>query len=165
MTNGFDKKLLKKLAVTFRRHQQSIAVAESVTSGLLQFALSNAPDASEFYQGGITAYNIGQKYKHLQVEPIHALSVNCVSQQVAIEMAMEVREKFCSDWGIGITGYATPVPASGKEVYAYFAIVFEQDCLSKGRISPKTTNPQLIQQEYVQYVLRKLPPLLIQRFG
>lgn len=68
--------------------QQSIAVAESVTSGHMQAALSTAPDAAKFYQGGITAYNLGQKSRHLHVEPIHATASNCVSDQVAHEMAM-----------------------------------------------------------------------------
>ena len=81
----FNENELKKIGKKLIEGKYTIAVAESVTSGILQFALSSIPDASKFYQGGITAYNIGQKYSHLKVEPIHALSVNCVSQKVAVE--------------------------------------------------------------------------------
>lgn len=45
--------------------KQTLAVAESVTSGHLQAAFSAATLASKFFQGGITAYNIGQKSRHL----------------------------------------------------------------------------------------------------
>ncbi|MDB5207130.1 MAG: CinA family protein [Flavisolibacter sp.] len=67
--------------------EETIAVAESVTSGLLQAALSQAIDVSKFYQGGITAYNLGQKYEHLNVESIHAQKCDCISEQVAGDMA------------------------------------------------------------------------------
>jgi len=59
MKPTFDTQILKKISSNIKAKHQTIAIAESVTSGLLQFVLSNAPDASEFYQGGITAYNIG----------------------------------------------------------------------------------------------------------
>lgn len=38
--------------------KQTVAVAESVTAGLLQVRLSLAENAREFFQGGITAYNV-----------------------------------------------------------------------------------------------------------
>ena len=88
----FDEKKLVSLGKKLLKRKQTIAVAESVTSGLLQFALSCIPDAARFFQGGITAYNIAQKFKHLRVEPLHALSVNCVSPKVAKEMALHVCE-------------------------------------------------------------------------
>src|SRR5690606_30227245 len=89
---------------------------------LLQFALSAIPNAAKFFQGGITAYNVAQKYKHLAVEPLRALEVNCVSQGVATEMAIHICQQFASDWGIGITGYATPVPESANKVFAFYTI-------------------------------------------
>jgi len=83
----FDKKILTQIGKRLLAKKQTIAVAESVTSGLLQFAFSSMENAADFYQGGITAYNIAQKFKHLTVEPLHALSVNCVSAKVAEQMA------------------------------------------------------------------------------
>ncbi|MEO5601480.1 MAG: nicotinamide-nucleotide amidohydrolase family protein [Cyclobacteriaceae bacterium] len=99
--------ILKNYLVT---RNQTISVAESVTSGHLQAALSLANQATAFFHGGITAYNLGQKARHLSVNPIHALGCNCVSEKVAEEMAINVRRLFSSDWSIGITGYAAPVP-------------------------------------------------------
>ncbi len=66
----FDLKKLKKIHDTLARKKETIAVAESVTAGLLQVALAQAENASEFFQGGITVYNLGQKFRHLGVEPI-----------------------------------------------------------------------------------------------
>jgi len=69
----FDKKLIDFIAKELLNRNESVAIAESVTGGLLQAAFSIAENASQFFQGGVTAYNVGQKYRHLLVDPLHAL--------------------------------------------------------------------------------------------
>jgi len=156
----FDKKILERLGKKLLKKKQTVAVAESVTSGLLQFAFSCIPDAACFFQGGITAYNIAQKFKHLQVEPLHALSVNCVSVKVAKEMALHVCQLYSSDWGIGITGYASPVPESGNKVFAFFAITYRGMIKSSGKINPGKKDPPELQWVYTDKLLRKMLSLL-----
>ena len=155
-----SKKLLKTIGSALIGKKQTIAVAESVTSGSIQLALSNIPDAADFYQGGLTAYNLHQKYKHLEVEPVHAASVNCVSQQVANQMALHVCKQFSSDWGLGVTGYATPVEESGNKIFAYYAIAYRGKIKLKGLIRPQKTKPEQVQLHYADYILRKLSTLL-----
>jgi nicotinamide-nucleotide amidase len=140
--------------------QQSIAVAESVTSGHMQVALSTATDAAKFYQGGITAYNIGQKSRHLNVEPIHATACNCVSEQVACEMALQVCILFNSQWGISITGYASKVPESNNELFAFYAIAYAGKIIQSEKIEPPDGEPVQIQSFYTKELLRKLEVLL-----
>ena len=123
----YDGQVINSIKEILVKRRQTIAVAESVTAGHLQAALASAENASQFFQGGITAYNLGQKSRHLKIEPIHAESCNCVSDKVAIEMAYEVARLFSCDWGIAITGYAAPVPKySIDELFAYYAISFQQ---------------------------------------
>ena len=107
---GYDDKIIEDIKNLLIRRGQTIAVAESLTSGHLQVALASAQNASKFFQGGITAYNLGQKARHLKIEPIHAENCNCVSEKVASQMALNVVDLFSTDWSIGITGYAAPVP-------------------------------------------------------
>src|SRR5690348_14420481 len=99
----FDKDLINEIGEILKKQKQSVAVAESVTAGLLQAAFSNALDASCFFQGGITAYNVGQKCRHLLVEPLHALESDCVSEDVARDMGVHVSKLFTSNYGIAIT--------------------------------------------------------------
>ncbi len=134
--------------------KRTIAVAESVTSGHLQVALALAENASKFFQGGITAYNLGQKSRHLHIEPIHAESCNCVSDKVASEMALHVSKLFSSDWGIGITGYSTPVPeCSIDELFAYYAISFNGQLLKVKKIHSEKADPLTVQVFYVNKIL------------
>jgi len=156
----FDKKILEAIGKKLIQKKQSVSVAESVTSGLLQLAFSTIPDAVDFFQGGITAYNLGQKYRHLKVEPIHALSVNSVSQQVSIAMAIHVCDLYSSDWGIGITGYATPVPESANKVFAFYAITYKNKLKAKGKIPAKKDDPTELQLKYTNFIMQKFAQLL-----
>lgn len=137
-------------------NHETIAVAESVTAGQLQFQLSQATGAEECFQGGITTYNIGQKCMHLGVEPIHAKACNCVSEHVATQMALNVCRLFSSDWGIGITGYATPVPESGNELFCYFAIAHRGNIRRSGKLEPIASSPAAVQIEYAEKTMKKL---------
>jgi PncC family amidohydrolase len=156
----FDKNMLVQIGDYLKRKEETVAVAESVTSGLLQYAFSNIPDAAQFFQGGLTAYNVAQKFKHLHVEPIHALAVNCVSPLVAEQMALQVCQAFGAHWGIGITGYATPVPESDNKLFAYFAITYNGELHLNGQLHSEQKNPPEVQLLYTQTVLQKLVTLL-----
>lgn len=81
----FDNKANEVAKVLIEKNE-TVAVAESVTSGYLQALISSALNAEQFYQGGITAYNIGQKDRHLSIEPVAAKNCNCVSEEVAKQM-------------------------------------------------------------------------------
>lgn len=141
--------------------QHTVAVAESVTSGHLQAALASAENASKFFQGGITTYNLGQKARHLKVEPIHAETCNCVSERIAGEMALNVTALFSSDWGIGITGYAAPVPECNiHELFAYYAISFRGKLLARKFISAEKAEPIKVQLFYVNSILNALNDLI-----
>jgi nicotinamide-nucleotide amidase len=133
----YNKEALDRIRDLLMQNKQTVAVAESVTAGHLQAALSNATDAACFFQGGITAYNLGQKCRQLRVEPIQALECNCVSEKVSEQMAREVSRMFLSDYGIAVTGYATPVPEKGiEELFAYLCIVKGEKTLLTKKLSP-----------------------------
>jgi PncC family amidohydrolase len=137
----FNKKHIESIRKALVAARQTIAVAESVTAGMLQLALASAENASQFFQGGLTAYNVGQKTLQLNVEPIEALASNCVSEIITVEMAKNVCVKFRSHWGIAVTGYATPVPESSGKIFAWFAITRMDKVITASKIdgSPGTT--------------------------
>jgi nicotinamide-nucleotide amidase len=136
-------------------------VAESVTAGLLQADFSNATDAAFFFQGGITAYNLGQKCRHLSVEPIHALDCDCVSEMVSAQLAMGVCRLFTSNYGIGVTGYATPIPEKNvTELYAHFCIAHNGHIVSAKKITPGDKTAFDAQVQFANIVLDELVQVL-----
>lgn len=157
----FYQDLANKAGQILRKTSQSIAVAESVTAGQLQTSLSLAEGAMDFFQGGITAYNLGQKSKHLGIDPIHALCTDCVSENIATVMATEAARLFNCQWGIGITGYATPVPEKNiEELFACYAICFKGDVKECATLKASKAEPLQVRQFYTEQVLQRLLNLL-----
>ena len=136
---------------------QTVAVAESVTSGHLQAALSLASEASKFFHGGITAYNLGQKARHLHVNPIHATSCNSVSEAVADEMALNTLTLFSSDWSVGITGYASPMPDLGiHTLFAFYSIAFRREIVQRGKLESVKETAYDVQVDFANQALTQL---------
>lgn len=156
----FDEVLIQRIREQLVRKNQTISVAESVTAGFLQLALASADEAIRFFQGGITAYNLAQKYKHLNIEPIHAEQCNCVDRKVAIEMARNVNDLFRSDWGIAITGYATPVPESNQQLFAFYAIAYKKEILLDGKLEADAAPALNVQKYYTDYLLTAFSNIL-----
>lgn len=101
----------------------TLAVAESMTAGRLQAAIAAESGASEFFLGGITAYTLEQKVRHLGVNRAEAAPVDCVSAEVAWQMARGACALFGADVAVATTGYAEPAPARGfAEPGVYWAL-------------------------------------------
>ena len=101
----------------------TLAVAESVTCGRLQARIGAISGASEFFIGGLTAYAIAQKVRHLGVDRLQAEAVNAVSEEIAAQMANGAGAFFGADLALATTGYAEPVPARGvTQPHAFWAL-------------------------------------------
>jgi nicotinamide-nucleotide amidase len=88
----------------------TLAAAESMTCGRVQARVAEISGASNFFLGGITAYTLDQKVRHLAVNRAIARRVNCVSAVIAGQMARGVCRLFDSDIGVATTGYAESSP-------------------------------------------------------
>jgi len=50
----------------------------------------NAEFALQFFEGGIKAYNLHQKFRHLEIDRKKGEECNCVSEQTSNELALGV---------------------------------------------------------------------------
>lgn len=151
----YDLKNIKLLGKHCLDNSLTIAVAESVTAGHLQAAISSAQQAALFFQGGITVYNVGQKSRHLHIDPIHAFMCNAVSGKVAKQLAVGVTNMFSSDIGLGITGYAAPLPEKNiYDLHAFFCIVCKGKVISMERISVEGDDSLANQLFYTNAVIK-----------
>lgn len=130
----FSEILLQKISYYLRDRNEKIAIAESVTSGSLQLAFSQMPAAEEFFEGGMTVYTIDQKVKQLHLDYNEAKAVNCVSKNVTETMALNVAKLFKTEWAIATTGYSTPVPESGNDIFAFYVVCYKGKVVVSDRI-------------------------------
>ena len=101
----------------------TLAAAESLTCGRVQARVGEVSGASNYFLGGITAYSLEQKVRHLGVNRAAARKVNSVSADVAGQMARGVCALFGSDLGVATTGYAEPSAADGVTApFAWWAL-------------------------------------------
>lgn len=98
----------------------TVAVAESLTGGLLCAALTEVPGASAVIRGGVVAYATDLKASILGVSPELLENVGAVDAQVALAMADGVASNLGADIGISTTGVAGPEPQDGKAVGTVF---------------------------------------------
>jgi nicotinamide-nucleotide amidase len=110
-------------SLMLRAPRLTLAAAESLTCGHVQAKVGEISGASDFFLGGITAYSLEQKVRHLRVKRAAAERVNCVSEQVAEEMARGASKLFGSDLGVATTGYAEPSAEDGvRDPFAWWAL-------------------------------------------
>ncbi|WP_422123488.1 competence/damage-inducible protein A [Planococcus sp. X10-3] len=112
---GYDDDSLASRAVDLLKQQhKTISAAESLTAGLFQSELASVPGASAVLAGGTIAYNEGIKISQLGISAELLANFGVVSEQTALAMAEGVREKFGTDYGIGLTGVAGPDAHDGQ---------------------------------------------------
>lgn len=121
----------------------TISAAESVSVGKVQALLASRDGASQWFRGGLCAYSLDSKVRLLDVEPVHAESVNCVSATVAEQMATGVAKAFQTDVGISTTGFVTPHVAP----YAFVGIYFQGASYSLG-VKPIGGSREQQQEDY-----------------
>ncbi|WP_234319962.1 CinA family protein [Streptomyces sp. SBT349] len=98
------------------RRGQTVAVAESLTGGLLAAALTGIPGASRAFLGSVTAYATEAKRDVLGVDGAVLAERGPVDAEVARQLALGVQELLDADWGVATTGVAGPEPQDGKPV-------------------------------------------------
>ncbi|MFH8588447.1 CinA family protein [Streptomyces celluloflavus] len=102
---------------------QTLAVAESLTGGLVAGALTAVPGASRVVRGSVTAYATDLKRDVLGVDGALLAARGAVDGEVARQMADGVRRVLDADWGLATTGVAGPDPQDGQPVGTVFVAV------------------------------------------
>ena len=99
----------------------TVAVAESLTGGLLAAELTSIPGASAVVLGGAVVYATELKHTLLGVDADLLAAEGPVHPEVARQLAVGVRDRLAvagrrADLGVATTGVAGPDPQGGRPV-------------------------------------------------
>ena len=94
-----------------RERGLTLALAESLTGGLVASRLTAIPGASDVFRGGVVSYASEVKFDLLEVSPGPV-----VNEPAAIEMAEGVQRLLGADIGLSLTGVAGPTEQDGVPV-------------------------------------------------
>ncbi|MGF1479376.1 MAG: competence/damage-inducible protein A [Cyanophyceae cyanobacterium] len=103
-----DDTLASVVGQLLRQSHQTLSVAESCTGGGIGEMLTRTPGSSDYFLGGIIAYDNRIKQKLLGVSADALTRFGAVSPAVAEQMALGVKQQLQTDWGLSITGIAGP---------------------------------------------------------
>jgi len=104
-----DQSMEDVVAAQLLERGLSLAVAESVTGGLIASRLVGVAGASQWFRGGVVSYASEVKFELLKV-PVGPV----VSASAAEAMASGVRDLLKADVGLSVTGVAGPEEQDGQ---------------------------------------------------
>jgi nicotinamide-nucleotide amidase len=110
-----DDTMESACGVLLEQRGLSLAVAESMTGGMVASRIVDVPGSSDWFRGGVVAYDSEVKFDVLGVRrgPV-------VSADAAEEMAEGVRRLLKADVGLSVTGVAGPAEQEGQPVGTAF---------------------------------------------
>ncbi len=97
-----------------------LALAESLTGGLLADAFVQVPGASKALRGSVVAYATDVKHSVLGVEEDLLAQVGPVNPEVALAMAVGAANQLGADVALATTGVAGPDEQDGNPVGTVF---------------------------------------------
>ena len=110
---GTDEDSLEAVIVrTLTAREQTLALAESCTGGMIAHRVTNVPGASTVLWGGVVSYANEAKEKLLGVQAATLTAHGAVSEATACEMAAGARQRAGTDYALAVTGIAGPTGGS-----------------------------------------------------
>ena len=101
--------LATEIAQLAQQHRLTVAVAESLTGGKVACHLAAAPEASQWFRGGVVAYSAEVKHDVLGVPAGPVVSESC-----AEAMATGVAKLLDATLAVATTGVGGPGPQDGE---------------------------------------------------
>ncbi|MGB4266849.1 MAG: nicotinamide-nucleotide amidohydrolase family protein, partial [Limnochordia bacterium] len=106
---GADQETLESVVGTLlRERNETLAVAESCTGGLIANRITDVPGSSDYFERGYITYSNQAKVELLNVNPELIDKYGAVSRDVAAAMAEGAQAGAKTDWSLAVTGIAGP---------------------------------------------------------
>src|SRR3546814_13286196 len=96
------------LGDALKAQDQTVAVFDSSTGGLVSAALLAVPGASAYFQGGGVIYTAEARAALTGLPKATMRGVRSRSEHSDLLLAKAARQTFCPDWGIDATAAAWP---------------------------------------------------------
>jgi PncC family amidohydrolase len=117
-----DTTLAQEIGSLARNLGLTIGVAESATGGLISSLITDIAGSSDYFKGGVVAYDNEAKLKVLKVRDETLQRHGAVSAETAAEMALGVRALVGADIGLSDSGIAGPTGATPDKPAGLFYI-------------------------------------------
>ena len=100
--------IAEQIAAKLVARNQTIAVAESSTGGLISASLLAVPGASAYFLGSAVVYTRDARRILMDIPDEAMKGIRSASEPYAKLLASQIRQRFASDWGLSETGATGP---------------------------------------------------------
>jgi nicotinamide-nucleotide amidase len=123
-----------------RQRGLTLALAESITGGMIGEMITRVPGSSETFMGSVVSYSNDMKMRLLGVSERTLQEKGAVSHQCAREMAVGARNAGHADVGLSVTGIAGPDGGSSEKPVGtfYLGLATPDVTLTRGFLLPGT---------------------------
>lgn len=108
MSGHTTKPVAKTVGQRLTDRKETVAVAESLTGGLVGSRITDIAGSSAYFDCGMVAYSNRSKQQLLAVSREALDAHGAVSEPVAAEMATGLRDIAETEWAVSTTGIAGP---------------------------------------------------------
>jgi PncC family amidohydrolase len=100
--------IAEQIAAKLVARNQTIAVAESSTGGLISASLLAVPGASAYFLGSAVVYTRDARRILMDIPDEAMKGIRSASEPYAQLLASQIRDRFSTDWGLSETGATGP---------------------------------------------------------
>ena len=103
-----DPPVQRRVGRCLRKREETVAVAEGATGGLVGALLSAPAGASDYFDRAYVTYGYDSLREVLALDRETLDDHGAVSGPAVAEMARAARDRARADWGVGVAGIAGP---------------------------------------------------------
>ena len=140
---------------------ETLAVAESLTGGLLAATIVDVPGASRAFRGGLVVYATDLKASLAGVPADLLDARGPVDPDVAVELALGARRRCAADWGLSTTGVAGPDQQRGVPAGTVYVGLAGPDGVARVRRLDLSGDRTAIRRATVEAALALLTEALV----
>ncbi len=152
--------LAEQVAVLLKKRNETIAVAESSTGGLIAACLLAVPGASAYFVGGAVVYTRLARKVLMDIPDSAMAGMRSASEPYALLLARTAHRRFETSWGLAETGATGPTgnrygDAAGHSCLAVAGIAERAITLETGK-SDRRANMRLFAERALRLVIDAL---------
>jgi PncC family amidohydrolase len=111
MSQALVTATVNSVAERLKVRQQTVAVAESSTAGLISASLLAVPGASAYFKGGSVVYTLESRKALLGISRADVDGLEPLTEAMVLRFAQKARAQLNATWGIAELGVAGPTGA------------------------------------------------------
>lgn len=111
MHNVLKTEQVVRVGELLKSREETVAVAESSTGGLIAASLLSVPGASAYFLGGSVVYTLASRRELLEIKAADVEGLKPLSEPMVQRFARRARDQLRTTWGIAELGAAGPAGA------------------------------------------------------